>query len=301
MVGHRLVGTALIDWETERACEHLEKAIALYDPVRDKTTAIVYGTDVQVTSLCNLSIGYWLLGRVPLAVETGRKALALAKELQHAFTFGYAFAHVCMLQTLERDIPTVKSLAEQMLEAARKRELPLWMSVSRAFLGWCELEAGRVVEGIGILEGERGFLRAAQIAYWLPMYLCWLAEAHADTGNLEEAKSCLAEARAIIGGANFWYEIECLRIEARMTAEQDEPEHLFEQALTLARERRQVGFELRAARSFAEYLARKGQRERGRKILQQALLPFLDQDGGDRADAKALLRSLQGEPGLAAS
>ncbi len=183
MVGHRLVGTSLIDWETARACEHLEKASALYDPRRDKTTALVYGTDVQVTSLCNLSIGYWLLGRVSHALESASRALALATELRHAFTFGYTFAHVCMLHTLERDIPTVKSLAQQMLAAATKRELPLWMSVSRAFLGWCELEAGHVAKGIEALEGERGFLRAAHVAYWLPMYLCWLAEAYADTGN----------------------------------------------------------------------------------------------------------------------
>jgi hypothetical protein len=105
MVGHRVVGTSLIDWETERACEHLEKAVALYDPARDKTTAIVYGTDVQVTSLCNLSIGYWLLGKVSHALESGRSALAWAMELRHAHTFGYTFAYVCMLHTLERDIP----------------------------------------------------------------------------------------------------------------------------------------------------------------------------------------------------
>jgi len=108
MVGHRLVGTSLIDGETERACEHLERAIALYDPARDKTTAIVYGTDVHVTSLSNLSIGYWLLGRVSQALDRGRSALALAMELRHAHTFGYAFGHVCMLHTLERDIQTVK-------------------------------------------------------------------------------------------------------------------------------------------------------------------------------------------------
>jgi predicted ATPase len=295
MVGHRLAGTALIDWDAARACDELEKASALYDRSRDHTTALVYGTDVQVTSLCNLAIGYWLLGRVTQAVERARSALALATELQHAFTFGYTFAHVCMLQTLERDIPTVKSLAEKMLAAATKRELPLWMSVSRAFLGWCELEAGRVNEGIKILEGERGFLRVAHVSYWLPMYLSWLAEAYADTGNVTGAKACIDEARAIIGGANFWYETECLRIEARIAGDEDQPEQLFEQALTLASQRGQVGFALRSARCFAEHLAREGQAERGCGLLQEALLPFLDQpDSGDRADAKALLRSLQG-------
>ena len=104
----------------------------------------------------------------------------------------------------------------------------------------------------------------------------------------------MAEARAIIGGANFWYEIECLRIEARLAGDGEQAERLFEQALALARQRGQVGFALRAARSFADCLARNGQPDRGRTILQQALLPFIDQpDRGDRKDARILLRSLE--------
>jgi tetratricopeptide (TPR) repeat protein len=294
MVGHRLVGTSLIDWETERACDYLEMAISLYDPVRDKVTALIYGTDVQVTSLSNLSIGYWLLGRIELALARGRSALALATELRHAFTFGYAFAHVCMVNTLERDSQTVRSLATQMLTAATERELPLWMSVSRAFHGWCEIEAGHLEVGIEILEAERGFLRAAQVSYWLPMYLCWLAEAYADTGNPQAAKASVAEARAIIGGTNFWYESECLRIEARLAGDNRRAVELFEQALALGNKRGQVGFALRAARSFADHLARNGQPERGRGILQEALLPFADQqDRGDRKDARELLRSIE--------
>jgi tetratricopeptide (TPR) repeat protein len=294
MVGHRLVGTSLIDWETEQACRHLEKAIELYDPARDKSAALVYGTDVQVSTLSNLSIGYWLLGRVALGLERGRNALALAIELRHAHTFGYAFAHVCMLNILERDGRTVGDLAKQMLDSATKRELPLWMSVSRAFLGWCELEAGRFAEGIEMLERERAFLRRAQVSYWLPMYLCWLAEAYTETGNPVTAKACIGEARSTIGGTNFWYEIECLRIEARLAANGEEAERLFESALELAHQRGQPGFGLRTARFFADYLIRDSQPERGGHILQRALLPFADEsDRGDRKDARELLRSLK--------
>jgi len=185
-----------------------------------------------------------------------------------------------------------------MLSAATKRELPLWMSVSRAFLGWCELEAGRLANGIEILEGERGFQRVAHVAYWLPMYLCWLAEAYADTGRLKEAKASLQKARSIMGGSSFWYDAECLRIEARMAGEEEHPESLFEQALSLARQRGQMGFALRTARCLADYLSEKGQSGRGRDVLQEAILPFVDQpDRGDRAQARALLRSLQASPG----
>jgi tetratricopeptide (TPR) repeat protein len=294
MVAHRLVGTALRDLDSRRACQELEKASELYDRETDQATALVYGTDVQVTSLCNLVVGYWLCGRVTLAAERSQQAMALATELQHAFTLCYAFAHACMLHALERNVESVKSFAQQMLAEATKRELPFWISFSRTFLGWCELESGNIAEGIRLLEGERGFQRKARVAYWLPMYLSWLAEAHADTGNVAEARDCLAEARAITGGTDFWYEIECMRIEARMADDGAEAERLFGQALDLARQRGQAGFALRAARSFAVHLADKGDAERGCAVLDEALRPFGDEpDGGDRAQARAMLRSLR--------
>jgi hypothetical protein len=52
---------------------------------------------------------------------------------------------------------------------------------------------------------------------------------------------------------------------------------------------------LRAARSFADFLARKGEAERGCALLHEALLPFVEEpDSGDRKEAKALLRLLEG-------
>ena len=90
--------------------------------------------------MSNLCISCWLLGRVTEAVAHGRDALELAGKLGHAHTLGYAFAHVCMLHTLERDAPTVEALAQRALAGAIKRELPLWISVARSFLGWSEVE-----------------------------------------------------------------------------------------------------------------------------------------------------------------
>ena len=91
MVGHRLLGTSLLDGETEKAFDHLERATKLYDATADRATAVTYGTDVQITSLVNLAICCWLVGRLPEAVAYGRQALEYADQLSHAHTLGYAY------------------------------------------------------------------------------------------------------------------------------------------------------------------------------------------------------------------
>ena len=301
MVGHRLLGTSLLDGETEKARDHLERAAKLYDTTADRATAVIYGTDVQVTSLCNLGISCWLLGRVTEAVAHGRDALEYADRLSHAHTLGYAYAHVCMLYILERDVRTVQALAQRALAGAIKRELPLWISVARSFLGWSEVESGRLAEGIETLEKLRDFFQTTHLVYWLPTYLCWLAEAYVQTDKLAEARLCLDQAPNVLGrGGNHWYEVECLRIEGRLAAHAQIndtalAESYFEQALALAHQRGQRGFALRAAHGLAGLLAAKSQNERARTLLQHELQFFADQpDSGDRLDAKALLRSLQG-------
>src|SRR5262245_45181099 len=300
MVGHRLLGTSMIDGDAAKARHHLESATKLYDKAADRATAVIYGTDVQVTSLSNLCIVDWLLGQVSEAVVHGRAALELAGQLRHAHTLGYAFAHVCMLHTLERDVQMVETLGQRALVGALKRELPLWIAVARTFLGWCEVESGRLEAGIEALEKQRSFLQTAQLVYWLPTYLCWLTDAYTRVAKVHDAKLCLEQARDVIGrGGNSWYEVECLRLEGRLAAYAEshdavQAEWYFERALALAHQRGQRGFALRAARDLAAHFAYKGQSARARALLQNELEFFADQpERGDRAESKALLRTLQ--------
>lgn len=300
MVGHRLLGTSLLDGETEQACVHLDRAVKLYDAAADRATAVTYGTDVQVTSLSNLCICCWLVGRVTDAIKHGREALKHAQQLAHAHTLGYAYAHVCMLYTLERDVQTVRALAQRTLEGAIRRELPLWISVARTFLGWADIESGRLAEGIDVLEKQREFLQMAHVVYQLPWYLCWLAEAYVRSDRLADARRCLDQARNVFGrGGNYWYEAECLRIEGRFAShaqinDTGLAEQNFEQAHALAHRRGQRGFGLRAAVGLAGLLVTKGQTEGARTLLQHELQFFAGQpEGGDRSDAIRLMCDLQ--------
>jgi tetratricopeptide (TPR) repeat protein len=207
-----------------------------------------------------------------------------------------------MLYTLERDVPKVQALARRLLAGATERELSLWILVARSFLGWSDVESGRLAEGIETLEKLRGSFQNAHLVYWLPTYLCWLAEAYVRTDKLTEARLCLEQARNVFARrGDHWYEVECHRIEGRVAAHAHvndvaRAERCFEQALALALQRGQHGFALRAAGGLARLLA-EGQTERACSLLQGELQYFADQpEFGDRADAEALLSSLRKGP-----
>ncbi len=302
MVGHRLLGTALIAvGEVETAHRHLEQALLLHDPATDRADALAYGADVQVTTLCNLSIACWHLGRITAASAHRQRAAELALETRDANTLGYAFSHICMLDTLERDVEAVRNRASEVLAAAIERELPFWATVARVFLGWCEVQSGRLEAGIDMLESQRRALESARNVYWKPTFLCWLAEAYCGSGDTAQAVACLAEARDNIAwGGQTLYESECWRIEGLIAAHASagdpaRAEHCLERAFLLARDRGQRSFALRAAKDLATFLVQRQRRAAARRLLQQAMRGFAQEpDRADRADVQSLLSSLRG-------
>lgn len=298
MVGHRLVGTSsLLTRRFPLARDHLERALELYDPEADRPSAIVYSIDVRSTSLSLLCIILWHLGDAATAGGHAQRSLQLAMEMRHAHTLGYAASHVCMFYTLERNVRMVETLAQQVLHAAAERELPFWMTIARTFLGWCEIQSGKLQEGIATLESQREFLQKANLISWLPAYLCWIADAHIQAGAPGEARTVLAQAKDIIArGGETWYEPECWRLSGRLALfEMDDSRarESFVGALALADEHADRGFALRAAMDLAGLLARRGEPDDARALLTRALAPYDQQPlAGDRADAKALLEKL---------
>jgi len=63
MIGHRLMGNSLLmTGETAQARVHLDKAIALYDPVAHRPLATRFGQDAGVSILSYRALALWMLG-----------------------------------------------------------------------------------------------------------------------------------------------------------------------------------------------------------------------------------------------
>ena len=70
------------EWATART--HLEQAIAYYDPREHRTHAFLYGGhDPCVCCMGYAAQSLWMLGYPEQALQKGREALVLARELGH--------------------------------------------------------------------------------------------------------------------------------------------------------------------------------------------------------------------------
>ena len=116
-------------------------------------------------------------------------------------------------------MPAVAAVAKRILAVATERELPFWEAVGRAFMAWCAVELGKIDEGIVTLVRRFEIFRGANLVYWMPTYLCWLADAYRRSGEATRARECLARAREIMArGGECWYEAESWRIEGVLLA-----------------------------------------------------------------------------------
>ena len=134
---------------------------------------------------------------------------------------------------------------------------------------------------------------------WMPTFLSYLASAHAELGQFDEAWRCTTEARAAVEATEerLW-EAEVQRIAgeiALMSPERDaaKAEASFERALTVARQQQAKSWELRAAMSMARLWGDQGKRDAARGVLAPVYGWFTEGfDTLDLNEAKTLLDAL---------
>ena len=133
----------------------------------------------------------------------------------------------------------------------------------------------------------------------LPLRLSFLATAHAQLEQFDDARRCMGEAlRATQATKEEWFEAEIYRMAgeiARASPDADNAKALayFERALAVARSQRAKSLELRAAMSIARLLRDQGKREESRTVLAQVYAGFTEGFGtADLKNAQALLDAL---------
>jgi len=151
--GELVVGTSLAFLgDVATGMEHLELAIALFDPKRHLEGRFRFGTSPGVAAHTAAALLEWLRGNPDRATELDTAALELARELDHPFTTAYAQFHVAVLDLWRLKLDLVLERARAVLDIAEEHGYQIWKAVALMLHGAAESGLGRPREGIEAME-----------------------------------------------------------------------------------------------------------------------------------------------------
>jgi predicted ATPase len=240
----------------------------------------------------------WMLGYPEQALERGREALALARELGHPASLGAAQALVAVLHHYRREVSETLEMAEEFQGLAADQGLLFYLAAASVLRGWALVERGHNEEGMAqIRQGfdtggpTRAHLRAHSLAL--------LAEAWGKGGNFTEGLAVLSTALKEVEETGIrFYEPELRRLKGEFLLALDatnasEAEACFRQAITTARMHEAKSLELRATMSLVRVWQQQGRCDEARTVLAAVYGTFTEGfTTPDLVDAAAQLNGL---------
>ena len=244
---------------------HFEAARELYRPdLHQVGTAMV---NLGVRALSASAWGICALGFPDRALTRAREAVERARELAHPFSVAHALLFETVVHTLRGDAKSQRERAAEVIALSEAHGFPFWLSIGQTFHAAARVAAGEVD---AVAEMEAGFALTATSGSQggLPASLAQLAEAYLAAERLDEALATVEAGLAVSAqtGQPFFDSV-LHQVKARIllagVGSAAEAEAGFRRALEIARTQGARFFELRAATSLAQLLARSGPARRG--------------------------------------
>ncbi len=305
-LAHRVMGTSsMVCGDPSVAHDHFQQGLALHDPDRHRPLAKLYGQDVGISINCGLSFALWHLGRLTEATERAEETIDRARQLGHANTHAYALVHLgCAVPLNNREWDAAERWTDELSNLARDHDLGMWQLFADMANATIRARRDPTVEHNARLRETIAALGARiRFEIWTPVFLCWLAQAQADAGQVTEGFATLEDAQDRIdrlGEAWAQPEVHRLRgvlLQARRDNDPAEAENSFRRAMEVAEGMQATIFRLRAAHCLACHLRDEGDPETARDILAPVYDLFTEGfEYPDLIDAKALLEALGPSP-----
>ena len=146
-VAHRAAGiTCWFAGEYREARDHLERALALFQPGRDDDLAFRFGLDPGVAAMGYLAVASWPLGEVDRAISLIDRMQTRIADLTHVGTLAPGRMHAAMFDLMRGDRARAAPNALELARLAREHELTMYARVRRVSRGLgdrCERRARR--------------------------------------------------------------------------------------------------------------------------------------------------------------
>ena len=143
-IAHRLAGTT--NWyagDFEEARGHLDQALAIFDPQRDRDLAYRFGHDVGVAEMAYLAMVRWSLGETDRAHRLAAEMVTQAIQTGHIPTVVYGHMHKAIFELMRRNPSGAAPHVEVFVDLARQHVMPNWLAYGRFFEPWARWHLAR--------------------------------------------------------------------------------------------------------------------------------------------------------------
>jgi adenylate cyclase len=300
-VAHRAVGTTLFWLGAEAdALTHFTQGLTLYNVQQHQASAFLHGEDAGVTCRVRGAWALWCLGYSEQGLAWSHEAIALAQQIAHPHSLGFALGNTALLHQLRREVHAAEERAEATISLAMQQGFSYFMADGAILHGWALTHQGQVKEGIEQMHQGLIAFRATGAELLRPYYLALLAEAHSALGEPETGLTGLVEALTLVDKTGEqWCESELHRLKGELLLQQNsdnatKAETCFQHAITIAQSQGAKAWELRAATSMARLWQQQGKRQEAHDLLAPVYGWFTEGfDTADLQEAKALLQELE--------
>jgi predicted ATPase len=194
---NQTVGVTTMDrGELERSVAHFAASIEHYDPRRHRERAVQYPFDPGVAARAALGRVLVPLGRPDSALARADEAIALARELGHPPSLGFALTFGAIVHYLRDEPAAAEARATETIALSREHGMAQSLGWGLFWQGWARTELGRADEGIAQMRGALDAYRRIGSRISRPKFLGLLANALRRCGHREEALELLDEALA---------------------------------------------------------------------------------------------------------
>jgi predicted ATPase len=241
----------------------------------------------------------WFLGYPGAAFADADQALKDAREIGQATSLMFALGIPLAVLVQCGNYATATKHCDELIALANEKGALYWKAMGMLNRGNALALTGRASDALHAMISGIDAYRSAGSIVWMPLWLSYLARAHAVLRQFDDARRCISEAmKAIETTRERSCEAEVNRVTGEIALMTPGPDTAkaqahFDRALTVARQQQAKSWELRASMSLARLWRDQGKVQQAHELLAPVYGWFTEGfDTRDLREAKALLEQM---------
>jgi tetratricopeptide (TPR) repeat protein len=177
---------------------HYDQALALYDPAAHRPLAARFGADIRVAILSYRSLALWTLGYPESALADAEHALGDAREMGQAANFLFALGAGAWILILCGNYAAASAQADELVALAVEKGAVQRKALGILNQGRLLVLTGKASDAVQMMNSGLAAFRSTGATTWMPWHLSFLASAHAQLGQFDDAWRCIGEAMTAV-------------------------------------------------------------------------------------------------------